>query len=190
MAPQKEDGPADDHDPLSAGRPAPGRGAPQPRAGAAPASERPLRLTARGGVFIIALLSFAGTMASHVTGWPAITGGAFTAACVLTALLVRPGDLLSLSVSPPLAYFSAAAAAEVLLTLGSDGFARAVLVGLAARLADVAPWLFLGTALVLVISVVRGLPSRLREFSDELNGRAGPGGGDGDGTDTGTGTAR
>src|SRR5690606_37810842 len=73
-----------------------------------------------------------------------------------------------------LAYFTAAVLAESLLTLGSDGFARGLAIGLGTRLADVAPWLFLGTALVLLIAVFRGLPANFRDFSDQLHGRRPP----------------
>jgi hypothetical protein len=116
--------------------------------------------------------SLAAALAAHTLGLPAVDGGGFVAVCVAAALLVRPSDLLSLTVSPPLAYFAAALAAESVLTLGSAGFARGVAIGMATRLAEAAPWLFLGTALVLVIAVFRGLPGSVRAFSDEVNGRA------------------
>ena len=143
-------------------------------AGAAPtrpAEWSPPRLTGRGGVLLIVVFSFAGTMIAHLASTPTAPGLAFTLACLVTAALVRPGDLLSLSVSPPIAYFVAVVAAESLLALGNEGFARVLILGLASRLAEVAPWLFLGTALVLVIAVFRGLPGNLRNLGDELHGR-------------------
>ncbi|MBR8742966.1 DUF6542 domain-containing protein [Nocardiopsis sp. MG754419] len=150
-------------------RAAPGRspaGRPAPHGGA-----RPPRLTGRGAVLIIVLCSFAGTMIATLVSAPAVPGIAFTAACLATAALVRPADLLSLSVSPPIAYFVAVVGAESVLAAGNDGFARMLALGLASRLAEVAPWLFLGTALVLVIAVFRGLPGNLRTLGEELNGR-------------------
>jgi hypothetical protein len=135
------------------------------------APEPPPRLTGRGGVLAIVVFSFAGTMVAHWAGVPSAPGAAFTLACLLGAFLVRPSDLLSLSVSPPIAFFVAVAAAESVLALGSEGFARVLLLGLASRLAEVAPWLFLGTALVLVIGVFRGLPGNIRDLGDQLNGR-------------------
>ena len=151
------------------------RTAPRP---APPASARPAstpaglpRLTGRGGVLLIVLFSFAGTMIAHAASWPAVPGIAFTAACLMTAVIVRPPDLLSLSVSPPIAFFVSVVSAECMLALGNEGFTRVLMLGLASRLAEVAPWLFLGTALVLVIAVFRGLPGNLRELGDELNGR-------------------
>ena len=136
-----------------------------------PRRTRPPRLTVRGGVLLIVLFSFAGTMIANLTSTPAAPDIAFTVACLATAAMVRPGDLLSLSVSPPIAYFVAVVAAESVLAAGNDGFGRMLVLGLATRLAEVAPWLFLGTALVLVIAVFRGLPGNLRTLGDELNGR-------------------
>ncbi|MDT0304830.1 DUF6542 domain-containing protein [Streptomonospora wellingtoniae] len=131
-----------------------------------------IRLTGRGGILLISAVSLVAALIGHVVGSPPVSGVAFTAACVTAALLVRPGDLLSLAVSPPLAYFLAALGAEMCLAAGEADYARAVAVGMATRLADVAPSLFLGTALVLVIAVFRGLPADIRAFSDELNGRS------------------
>ncbi|MFC4560538.1 DUF6542 domain-containing protein [Nocardiopsis mangrovi] len=171
MVTRKAEGPSTAPTPFIVERPPRGR-APRPRTDPVPpAASRGVRLTARGGILAIVALSFIAALLAHATGLAGINGGVFVAVCVATALVVRPADLLSLTVSPPLAYFVAALAAEALLTLGSPGFSRGVAIGMATRLADVAPWLFLGTALVLVIAVFRGLPSTVRDFSDEVNGR-------------------
>ncbi|GHC93111.1 hypothetical protein GCM10007079_42150 [Nocardiopsis terrae] len=178
MPPRKTDGPEPGQAPYfvrSSGRSreapsADGTARRQPKTAPA-APRRPPRLTGRGGVLLIVVFSFAGTMIAHLASVTTAPGLAFTIACLVTASLVRPGDLLSLSVSPPIAYFAAVVAAESLLALGNEGFARVLILGLASRLAEVAPWLFLGTALVLVIAVFRGLPGNLRTLGDELNGR-------------------
>ncbi|MFW5416351.1 hypothetical protein J0910_06985 [Nocardiopsis sp. CNT-189] len=151
-------------------RPPKGRPARTGRAAAA-AGGAQIRLTGRGGVLVIIAAGVLAALVAEATGWSALNGYVFVASCVAAALLVRPGDLLSLTVSPPLAYFSAAVLAESLLTLGSEGFVRGLAIGMGTRLADVAPWLFLGTALVLLIAVFRGLPANFRDFSDQLNGR-------------------
>lgn len=148
------------------GRPA-GNGA-RPTQGGAPQLPR---LTGRGGVLAIVVFSFVGTMIGQWGGVQAAPGVAFTLACLLAAFLVRPGDLLSLSVSPPIAHFLALVAAETIFAVGNEGFARALVLGLASRLAEVAPWLFLGTALVLIVGVFRDLPENLRELGERLNGR-------------------
>ena len=180
MRPRKADGPEPGHAPYFVRPDGRGRDASASRrkARATPRGtpegspgRRPPRLTGRGGVLIIVVLSFAGTMIAQWAGFPAAPGIAFTVACLTTAFAVRPADLLSLSVSPPIAFFVAVVAAESVLALGNEGFARVLLLGLASRLAEVAPWLFLGTALVLVIGMFRGLPGNLRNLGDELNGR-------------------
>lgn len=178
MPPRKSDGPERGHAPYfvrSDGRvrdvPNAGKRGRTPPRKRERTAEGPPRLTGRGGVLAILVFSFAGTMVSHWAGIPAAPGVAFTLACLLGALLVRPSDLLSLAVSPPIAFFVAVVAAESVLALGSEGFARVMLLGMASRLAEVAPWLFLGTALVLVIGVFRGLPGNIRDLGDELNGR-------------------
>lgn len=178
MPPRKAEGPEPGHAPYfvrpeGRGRDVPSarkkqRATPGPRK--APAGKPP-RLTGRGGVLAIVVFSLTGTLLEHWFGLSAAPGLAFTLACVLSAFLVRPSDLLSLSVSPPIAFFAGVVAAESLLALGSEGFARVLLLGLASRLAEIAPWLFLGTALVLLVGVFRGLPGNLRDLGDELNGR-------------------
>ncbi|WP_159941820.1 MULTISPECIES: DUF6542 domain-containing protein [unclassified Nocardiopsis] len=179
MPPRKADGPEPGHAPYFVRSDGRGRNVPRARRDRAAEPEkpkegaprRPPRLTGRGGVLAITLFSFAGTMIAHWAGTPAAPGIAFTLACLVSVCMVRPSDLLSLSVSPPIAFFAAVVAAESALALGSDGFARVMILGLASRLAEVAPWLFLGTALVLVIGVFRGLPGNIRDLGDELNGR-------------------
>ncbi|GAA3723076.1 hypothetical protein HDA32_000751 [Spinactinospora alkalitolerans] len=157
------------------------RAAPRSRSGSAPRAARtaraPLRLTGRGAIVGIVLVSFGAALLAQALGTPVADGAGFLAACVLAALLVRRSDLLSLVVSPPLAYFAAALAAELVLTMGSDELGRGVAIGMGTRLAEVAPWLFAGTAAVLVVCLVRGLPSNIRELGDELSGRTKRGGG-------------
>ncbi|GLU46823.1 DUF6542 domain-containing protein [Nocardiopsis ansamitocini] len=136
-----------------------------------PAGAAAVRLTARGAIVGMVLFSFASALVASLTELPVINGIGFLLACASAALLVRSGDLLSLSVSPPLAYFTAALSAEAVLTLGTEGFVRGVAIGMGTRLAEVAPWLFAGTALVLVVTIVRGLPANVRELGDELSGR-------------------
>lgn len=175
MPPRKTDGPEPGQAPYfmrsnGRGRPTTAKST-RPRAAPPSGRARPPRLTGRGGVLLIILCSFVGTMLANLLSAPAAPGIAFALACLATAVLVRPRDLLSLSVSPPIAYFLAVVAAESMLAAGHDGFTRTLLLGLASRLAEVAPWLFLGTALVLVVAVFRGLPGNLRTLGEELNGR-------------------
>ncbi|KUP96427.1 hypothetical protein AC529_12440 [Thermobifida cellulosilytica TB100] len=119
----------------------------------------------------IVAVSLVSALVASAVEQPAVNGAAFVTVCFVAVLTVRPGDLLTLSVSPPLAYFCGVLVAECLLTLGGGSFARGLAVGLGARLADAAPWLFGGTALLLVLALPRGLMRNVRELGDELNGR-------------------
>ncbi|WP_344970460.1 DUF6542 domain-containing protein [Salinactinospora qingdaonensis] len=155
-----------------------GSGGPQRSRGAQEAPQRSgaarparLRLTARGAIVGTIVVSFGAAMLADAVSAPAVNGVAFFSACVLSSLLVRRGDLLVLSVSPPLAYFTAALAAEIVLTLGREDFVRALTIGIGTRLAEIAPWLFAGTAVVLVVALARGLSSNVRELGDEMSGR-------------------
>jgi hypothetical protein len=58
--------------------------------------------------------------------------------------------------------------AEFLTTLGQGSMLRGVAVGLMTAMATTAPWLFLGTLLVLLISLPRGLPRNIRELRAKL----------------------
>jgi hypothetical protein len=127
-------------------------------------------LTGRGGVVIIFVLGLLGALASHWLETGLLAGLGFVAGCVLAALATRPADLLSLSVCPPLVFLVLTLVAEVLTALGQDSLLRSVLVGLATSLAATAPWLFLGTALVVGIAIPRGLPATVRELRDRLAG--------------------
>ncbi|PSK97288.1 hypothetical protein CLV63_1086 [Murinocardiopsis flavida] len=172
MTPRDADGPRDPNQPHRLARRQRRPAGPGSSARGPAPSTAPLRLTARGAILIIVMVGFAAALADSMVALPMLNGIAFVAVCTLAAFFVRSTDLLTLSVSPPLAYFASALLAEGVLTLGSDGFARGVAIGLATRLADVAPWLFAGTALVLVITLFRGLPRNVRALSDELSGRA------------------
>ncbi len=130
-----------------------------------------VRLTGRGGIVAIVVVTLVAGLLAHLTGIPTITGVAFTAVCVLVALLVRPTELLSLAVSPPLAYLCGMVLTEFVLRIGSDALVRGVAVGVGSQLAEAAPWLFLGTSLLLATTCVRGLPRNIRTLNDELNGR-------------------
>lgn len=105
------------------------RAAPRSRSGSAPRAARtaraPLRLTGRGAIVGIVLVSFGAALLAQALGTPVADGAGFLAACVLAALLVRRSDLLSLVVSPPLAYFAAALAAELVLTMAVTSWAAA-----------------------------------------------------------------
>lgn len=140
----------------------------QPHIVSRPDTYRPLRLTGRGTILLIVVVCFVTSLAALMFGQPTVSGVGFLCAVIFAVLFVRPQDLLTLSVSPPIAYFVGALLAELAYAFGRDGQAGGALVGIGAQLAHAAPWLFLGTAIVLVLGVFRGLATSIREFTEEL----------------------
>jgi hypothetical protein len=130
---------------------------------------RPLRLTIRGAVVGIVVVSLLSTLPAVWFGVPVVSGLGFLAVGTFTALFIRRRDLLSLSVCPPAAYLAGALVATLLAAEG-EGFLRGLVLPLAILLADAAPWLFFGTAAVLVIALFRGLPQSIRRFRRQLRG--------------------
>jgi hypothetical protein len=122
-------------------------------------------------VLCIVLASLVSALLATAVAYPPVNGAGFVLACGLAVLTVRPQDLLTLSVSPPLAYFCGVLLAECVLSVGADSVLRSVAIGVGLRLTDAAPWLFGGTALLLVIALLRGLPQNVRELRAELTTR-------------------
>ncbi|MBT2213952.1 MULTISPECIES: DUF6542 domain-containing protein [Actinomadura] len=139
------------------------------RAKAAPAaSSAPVALTARGGIVVMFGTGLVCALLARWLGVGLLAGGGFTIGCVLAAFATRPADLLTLVVSPPLAFFAATLTAVFLDTLGDGSLLRGMTVGVLTALAGTAPWLFFGTLLVLVICLFRGLPANVRELRGKL----------------------
>jgi hypothetical protein len=99
-----------------------------------------------------------------------LPGISFVIGCVLAAIATRPADLLTVSVSPPVVFFVVALIASIVDALGGGSLLQGVFVGLITTLAASAPWLFLGTLLVLAITIPRGLPANVRELRARLIG--------------------
>jgi len=123
-----------------------------------------VRLTARGAIALV----FVVTLVACVTGSPAIVGAAFVVACLAAVLLIRPSELLTLVVTPPLTYFVAMLVSQLVRSLGAASFLQAFGLGMFTSLSAGAPWLFAGSALVLVFAWFRGLPDNVRELREEL----------------------
>jgi hypothetical protein len=123
-----------------------------------------IRLTARGAIALVFVVTFVG----HVTASSSLWGAAFVAGCLAAVLLVRPRELLSLVVTPPLVFFVATLLSELIRSAASGSFVQALGLGMFTSLSAGAPWLFAGSALMLALAWARGLPSNVRALRDEL----------------------
>ncbi len=104
-------------------------------------------------------------------GW--ITGAAFVVMCFLGAVLVRRRDLATAVISPPLAFLFALifASQPTLWTAGGNALVKQAS-SLATGLAFNAPWIFGGTALALLVVLVRGARFRRKDKKAGLRGKA------------------
>src|SRR5215472_7827395 len=95
-----------------------------------------------------------------------LAGLGYCAGCVFAPVYARRSAQLRVAVSAPVIFLLAEIAAQSLTAPGSSGHGSAVLVleGTVLALADVAPWLFAGTALCFVIAMLRGLPQCVRDL--------------------------
>jgi Na+/proline symporter len=132
-----------------------------------------ITLTGRGGIVVIFGIALVGSVlgSESLLGIGQLAGVFFVIGCVLAALTTRTADLLTVAVTPPVVFFLVAIIASIVDALGSGSLLRGVFVGIVTVLATGAPWLFLGTLLVLVITIPRGLLTNLRELRSRLVGR-------------------
>jgi hypothetical protein len=132
-------------------------------------------MTGRGAVLAMFALFFLSTL---IAGWlhlALLTGLGFIAGCALAARYSRRDALLAVVVTPPLIFMIALVFAE-LLTSHADTVRHTLTSaaeGIILTLAAVAPWLFCGVIVGLVIALFRGLPQCVRNLGTELRGDAG-----------------
>lgn len=131
-----------------------------------------VRLTARGGIALVLITTLTGYVLAAAMNLPALVGPAFLVACLLGVLLVNPRELLSLVVTPPLVFFLATLVVQLGSALGSVSVLQALALGLYTSLSAGAPWLFAGSALVLLVAWRRGLRANVRELREELKAGA------------------
>ena len=112
-----------------------------------------------------------GLLVASWTAWPVLAGAFFVIGSVAAIIYVRPGDLLMVTIAPPLLFGitllgvkAATATGNVVLSIAE---------GAAITMAEVAPWLFAGMALTLVIAWARGLGECVRELRQDLRAAGG-----------------
>lgn len=135
--------------------------------GRVPAGQRPgARLTARGALLGMFVLSFLGILISTWLDWSPVAGGSFVVGCAAAAWWTKPRDLLSVVISPPLLFFCALLIAKALTATGNTLVSIAE--GTVLTLAGVGPWMLVGVAVSLVIAWFRGLPRCIRDLRGSL----------------------
>ncbi|GIH98986.1 DUF6542 domain-containing protein [Planobispora takensis] len=131
-----------------------------------------IRLTARGAVASMLVFTLAGSVLHALFGPSALVGAAFVVGCVAAVSLVNPRDLLPLVVSPPLVFFVAVFITEAVRSLSAASPVQAFGLGMFTAMSGGAPWLFAGSALVLVVAWRRGLTRCVRELREEIRAGA------------------
>ena len=124
------------------------------------------RLTGRGAVMVMLAVFALGLLVASWLGWPVLAGASFVIGSVAAVLYVRPGDLLMVTIAPPLLFGIALVAVKAATATGS--LALSVAEGMAITMAEVAPWLFAGVVLTLIIAWARGLRGCVRELRQDL----------------------
>ena len=127
-------------------------------------------LTARGallGMFLLCLL------ACLIGGWrqlDILDGLAYCTGCAAMPVYARRDAQLRVVISAPAVFLLALIITQALTAQGTSahGSVYSVLEGTFLTLADVAPWLFAGTAIAVAVGLTQGLRQSVREL------RAGP----------------
>lgn len=133
-------------------------------------------MTARGAVIAMFSLFFLGML---VAGWlqlGSLIGLSFVAGCVLAARYTKRDGLLTAVVTPPFIFVIALAITQT-MSAHADTFRRTLtsaVEGIVLNLASVAPWLFSGVILGIVVATFGGLPRCVSEFRADLRAGDGP----------------
>jgi hypothetical protein len=117
----------------------------------------PVRLTGRGALITLFVLSFLSLLMAAWTGWSTIADAAFVCGCGVVTYFTRASGLRTVVVSPPLLFFAGCVCAEAATSSGAFMAAEKILVTLGTS----APWLFTATALTVVVALNRGYRPRI-----------------------------
>jgi hypothetical protein len=130
------------------------------------------------------LVFFIGVLAADWLHWSPLADASFLIGSAAAAWYTKQRDLLTVAVSPPLLFFIMVICVKALTATGNT--ALSAVEGTALTLANVAPWLFIGVVLSLLIAWFRGLPRCVadlrRDLRPDLPRRRPTGSGDPDGT--------
>lgn len=135
----------------------------------APPANGAARLTARGAIAILFVVSLLGIAIATLSGQSWAAGLVFVIGCGAACLWVRPSDTPMLVVAPPIVYFLALLVVEAVTGLVSGTWLQVAL-DIALSLSEVLFWLLGGTVLAVVILLTRGLPRAWADLRAELRG--------------------
>jgi len=133
---------------------------PTPPKATARAAPRPARLepagsfrfTALGAVVALFAFCFVILLLAAWAGWRTLAGAAFVCGCGAVTYYTRTSGLRALVVCPPLLFLAGSVCAELITAPSGFLAAERILV----TLGTLAPWLFTGTALTIVVAIGRG----------------------------------
>lgn len=130
------------------------------------------RLTAAGAFLTVLGCTLTGALLDGLfgAGFGVATWAGFVAGCVTATVKVRPRHLLALVITTPMLFLVALLIGQTIRVWGSSSWLRTELIGLATALSEGAPWLFAGTAAVVLIAWARGLRGNLQQLRAELRG--------------------
>src|SRR5262249_30936182 len=131
-----------------------------------------IRLTGRGAVMGMLAVFAVGLLVASWMGWPVLAGASFVIGSAAAVLYVRLGDLLMVTIVPPLLFGITLVVVKAATATGS--MVLSVAEGTAITMAEVAPWLFAGMVLTLVIALARGLRGCVRELRRAVGATALP----------------
>jgi hypothetical protein len=125
-----------------------------------------IALTGRGAIAGMLLLFLVSLLIANWLQWGVLAGASFVIGSAAAAWYTRPRDLLAVAVSPPLLFFCALVCVKALTAQGT--VIISTVEGTALTLANVAPWLFAGVVLYLIVAWARGLPQCVTELRHGL----------------------
>ena len=125
-----------------------------------------IALTGRGAIAGMLLLFLVSLLVASWLQWGVLAGASFVIGSVAAAWYTRPRDLLAVAVSPPLLFFCALVCVKAVTAQGAAIISTVE--GTALTLANVAPWLFAGVILYLIVAWARGLPRCVTELRHDL----------------------
>jgi hypothetical protein len=127
-------------------------------------------MTARGAVVAMFSLFFLGMLAADWLHLGSLTGLSFVAGCALAARYTKRDGLLTAVLTPPLIFMIALVVTET-ISSHADTLRRTLTSageGIVLTLAAVAPWLFAGMIVGVVVAIRNGLPQCVRELRADL----------------------